>query len=63
MTKKIQSKEPFSKYKEQPFCNVALIPADHVLLKKLAKDDQRTMTRQLSVIIRKEHQRILKEAI
>ena len=32
--------------------NVALLPQDHDLLKKIAKDEQRTMTRQLSVIIR-----------
>jgi len=39
---------------EQPFKNVALLPADHAMLKKIAEADQRTMTRQLSVIIRNE---------
>ncbi len=41
--------------KEQPFRNVALLPDDHRMLRELAELDQRTMTRQLSVIIRKEH--------
>tara|TARA_R100000742_G_C4274686_1_gene94787 strand:+ start:1734 stop:1916 length:183 start_codon:yes stop_codon:yes gene_type:complete len=39
---------------EQPFKNVALLPEDHAMLKKIADADQRTMTRQLSVIIRNE---------
>jgi|TARA_R110002124_G_scaffold51531_1_gene148961 hypothetical protein len=39
---------------EPRFCNVALLPEDHILLKKLADEEQRSMTRQLSVIIRKE---------
>ena len=41
--------------KEQPFRNVALLPDDHEKLKELADLDQRTMTRQLSVIIRREY--------
>ena len=40
---------------EQPFRNVALLPEDHKLLRELAELDQRTMTRQLSVIICREH--------
>ncbi len=40
--------------KEMKFCNVALLPEDHKMLKFIAEIDQRTMTRQLSVIIRKE---------
>tara|TARA_R100000234_G_scaffold23533_1_gene13430 strand:- start:1048 stop:1269 length:222 start_codon:yes stop_codon:yes gene_type:complete len=46
--------------KEQPFRNVALLPDDHQKLKELADLDQRTMTRQLSVIIRREFQTLLK---
>ncbi len=45
---------------EQPFRNVALLPEDHKLLRELAELDQRTMTRQLSVIIRREHSDIFK---
>jgi hypothetical protein len=44
--------------KEQPFRNVALLPDDHARLKELADLDQRTMTRQLSVIIRREHDKV-----
>jgi hypothetical protein len=40
---------------ELPFKNVALLPEDHKLLRELAELDQRSMTRQLSVIIRREH--------
>ena len=44
------------KEKKKPkFCNVALLPEDHDCLRELADADQRTMTRQLSVIIRKEY--------
>lgn len=39
---------------ERKFCNVALLPEDHEVLRKMSKHEQRTMTRQLSVIIRKE---------
>ena len=39
---------------ELRFCNVALLPEDHAKLKQLAEIDQRSMTRQLSVIIRKD---------
>lgn len=42
------------------FCNVALLPEDHKALKILANEDQRTMTRQLSVIIRKEFENFKK---
>ena len=42
------------KKEERKFCNVALLPEDHELLRQMADEDQRTMTRQLSVIIRKE---------
>ncbi|HAI41148.1 MAG TPA: hypothetical protein DCM40_25085 [Maribacter sp.] len=45
---------------EQPFRNVALLPEDHKLLRELAELDQRTMTRQLSVIIRREHSDMFK---
>jgi len=34
---------------------VALLPEDHDMLREMADEDQRTMTRQLSVIIRKEY--------
>jgi len=44
-----------------PFRNVALLPDDHAMLKKIADRDQRTMTRQLSVIIRREHEKIEKQ--
>tara|TARA_R100001440_G_scaffold40048_3_gene59668 strand:- start:320 stop:523 length:204 start_codon:yes stop_codon:yes gene_type:complete len=49
--------QPMAKKKEEQrrFCNVALLPEDHERLKELADDEQRTMTRQLSVIIRKEY--------
>ena len=40
------------------YCNVALLPEDHKRLKTLAQGDQRTMTRQLSVIIRKEFDKL-----
>ena len=36
------------------FKNVALLPEDHEFLRELAALDQRTMTRQLSIIIRRE---------
>ena len=39
---------------ELRYCNVALLPEDHAKLKQLAEIDQRSMTRQLSVIIRKD---------
>jgi len=45
-----------AKKKEEPkLRNVALLPEDHDRLRELAEADQRTMTRQLSVIIRKEY--------
>ena len=40
------------KVETRKFCNVALLPEDHEKLRQLADDEQRTMTRQLSVIIR-----------
>lgn len=41
--------------KEEPkFRNVALLLDDHQMLKIMADADQRTMTRQLSVIIKRE---------
>jgi|TARA_R100000030_G_scaffold64509_1_gene49114 uncharacterized protein YaeQ len=43
------------KVETRKFCNVALLPEDHEKLRQLADDEQRTMTRQLSVIIRKEY--------
>ena len=42
----------------QKFCNVALLPEHHVLLRRMSEDDQRTMTRQLSVILRREYQEL-----
>lgn len=44
---------------ERKFCNVALLPEDHEILRKLAHIEQRTMTRQMSVLIRKEYERAL----
>ena len=38
---------------KQPFQNVGLIKEDHDLLRKLADAEQRSMARQLSVLIRK----------
>jgi len=51
--------QPMAKNKEEQrrFCNVALLPEDHERLKELADGEQRTMTRQLSVIIRKEYEK------
>ena len=46
------------KKEERKFCNVALLPEDHDKLKRLADDEQRTMTRQLSVILRKHYARL-----
>lgn len=46
------------KKEERKFCNVALLPEDHDMLREMADEDQRTMTRQLSVIIRKEYARV-----
>ena len=52
----------FQKMKEeQPFKNVALLPEDHAMLRKIAKADQRTMTRQLSVMIRNEFNKLALE--
>lgn len=39
--------------KKQTFHNVALFKDDHDLLRQLAEREQRSMARQLSVIIRK----------
>ena len=39
--------------KKIKFCNVGLIEEDHVLLRKIATSEQRSMTRQLSVLIRR----------
>ena len=38
---------------KQQFQNVGLIKEDHDLLRKLAQSEQRSMARQLSVLIRK----------
>ena len=46
------------KKEERKFCNVALLPEDHDKLKRLADDEQRTMTRQLSVILRKHYENL-----
>ncbi len=45
------------KEEQRRFCNIALLPEDHERLKELASDEQRTMTRQISVIIRKEYEK------
>lgn len=47
---------------ERKFCNVALLPEDHDALREMADKDQRTMTRQLSVIIRKEFASVFESA-
>jgi len=47
-----------NKKEERKFCNVALLPEDHDKLKRLADDEQRTMTRQLSVILRKHYEKL-----
>jgi len=44
---------------ERQYCNVALLPEDHQKLKELAEFDQRTMTRQLAVIIRREFDKFI----
>jgi hypothetical protein len=38
---------------EPRFKNVALLPEDHELLRQIADKEQRAMTRQLSVMIRR----------
>ena len=50
------------KKEERKYCNVALLPEDHDMLDALANEDQRSMTRQLSVIIRKEYARVFESA-
>jgi len=50
------------KDKHYKFCNVALLPEDHDKLKQLANEEQRTMTRQLSVILRKEYEKVFESA-
>lgn len=51
-----------TKKDERKFCNVALLPEDHDMLREMADEDQRTMTRQLSVIIRKEYAKTFESA-
>lgn len=51
-------KQETKEKKPLPFRNVALLPEDHVMLRQIADADQRTMTRQLSVMIRKEYQQL-----
>jgi len=53
----------FKEREQRRFCNIALLPEDHERLKELASDEQRTMTRQISVIIRKEYAEVMKDAI
>jgi len=53
----LQAHQKKSEKKELPFRNVALLPEDHDKLKAIAVTEQRTMTRQLSVIIRKEYEK------
>ena len=43
------------------FRNVGLLLEDHDLLRKIAAAEQRTMARQLSVIIREAHERMSAE--
>jgi len=46
--------------KEKPrFCNVAVPVDDHALLKELAVAEQRSMARELSVLIRMAHDQII----
>ena len=54
---KSEKKITLPKKVELPFRNVALLPEDHDKLKSIASIEQRTMTRQLSVIIRKEYEK------
>jgi len=49
------AKKTTKKPDTRKFCNVALLPEDHDRLRELAEQEQRSMTRQLSVIIRKEY--------
>lgn len=47
---------PTKKQKTSPrFRNVALLPEDHDLLRSIASEEQRSMTRQLSVMIKREY--------
>ena len=57
MKSKLEDKLTLPKKVELPFRNVALLPEDHDQLKSIASIEQRTMTRQLSVIIRKEYEK------
>jgi hypothetical protein len=52
LTKKIAPTD--SKYK-----NIALFPDDRLKLKEMATAEQRSMTRQMSVILKKEYARFL----
>lgn len=46
--------------KEKPrFQNVAVPVEDHALLKELAEEEQRSMARELSVLIREAHRQIV----
>mgnify|MGYP000330189960 FL=1 len=42
--------------KKQKFQNVGLIKEDHDLLREIASKEQRSMARQLSVLIRQAHE-------
>jgi hypothetical protein len=44
---------------EPRFKNVALLPDDHELLRQIADKEQRAMTRQLSVMIRRAYADLL----
>ena len=57
MKSKLEDKLTLPKKVELPFRNVALLPEDHDKLKSIASIEQRTMTRHLSVIIRKEYEK------
>ena len=50
------------KKEERKYCNVALLPEDHDMLNALANVDHRSMSRQLSVIIRKEYAKVFESA-
>ena len=56
------SKKTTKKPETRKFCNVALLPEDHDMLREMADEAQRTMTRQLSVIIRKEYAKAAESA-
>jgi len=51
----VNNKRSLPSMQEPRFKNVALLPEDHELLRQIADKEQRAMTRQLSVMIRRVH--------